>query len=561
MNEKKLKLGIFLDSYEVPAWAYTAIEKIVNLHFVEISLIILNESPDICRSKIDKYWNNRSQIVYSVFNKIDEVLFRGKPDAFKLHDLKKILSAVPAIKVRPIQKRYSDYIQPEDIERIDAYNLDILIRMGFRILRGDILNCSKYGIWSYHHGDNRVNRGRPPGFWETLESWPETGSTLQILNETLGGGKVLYRSWSLTYRLSPYKNRSLYFWTSSTFLPRQIECLHRLGEERFFKEIEKFNEEFDFYSHKLYKVPSNIMAIPLMVRYLARIILEVYNKIFRLDHWYLMFDLGQDVATSFYGFREIVPPKDRFWADPHVIQNNHKYYIFVEEYIYKNKKAHISVIEMDEQGDFKEPVRVLEKDYHLSYPFVFEWEGKYYMVPETMENRTIELYECINFPYDWIFRMNLMENVKAVDTTLFYKDEKWWLFAAMSESEGPGFNSELFIFFSNELFTSKWKPHPLNPVISDVKRARPAGRIFVKNGKIFRPSQNNSVAYGYGFNINKIVRLSETEYVERQVVSIKPNWDKGVQGTHTFANEGRLTIIDAHEIRHKNFGFHPKRIN
>ncbi len=38
-------------------------------------------------------------------------------------------------------------------------------------------------------------------------------------------------------------------------------------------------------------------------------------------------------------------------------------------------KGHISVIRMDEQGVYSEPVKVLERPYHLSYPFVFEWEG------------------------------------------------------------------------------------------------------------------------------------------------------------------------------------------
>jgi hypothetical protein len=342
-------------------------------------------------------------------------------------------------------------------------------------------------------------------------------------------------------------------------LSRQIECLQRLGEERFFREIEKFNQALDLYSHKLYKTPSNIAAIPLMAKYLtrllARLILKIYNKMFRFNQWYLMFDLEQDIAKSLYRFNKIIPPKDRYWADPHVIQNNHEYYIFVEEYIYKNKKGHISVIEMDEHGNFKEPVPVLEKDYHLSYPFVFQWEGKHYMVPETRDNGTVELYECTDFPHVWEFKMNLMENVNAFDATLLHWDEKWWLFVGMYEHEGVGHSSELFIFSSSELFTNKWKPHPLNPVISDIKRARPAGRIFDKNGKIYRPSQDCSAIYGSGFNINEIERLSEIEYAERQVVSVKPDWDKGIRGTHTFTYEGQLTIIDACKKRHKSLHF------
>lgn len=68
------------------------------------------------------------------------------------------------------------------------------------------------------------------------------------------------------------------------------------------------------------------------------------------------------MSTPFYMFKEIIPPKDRFWADPHVIQADGHYYVFVEEYIYRTRRAHISVIEMDEQGNCQEPIRVLEKN-------------------------------------------------------------------------------------------------------------------------------------------------------------------------------------------------------
>ena len=44
----------------------------------------------------------------------------------------------------------------------------------------------------------------------------------------------------------------------------------------------------------------------------------------------------------------------------------------MEEYVYKTGKAHISVIEIEQNGDYKKPQIVLEKEYHLSYPFVFE---------------------------------------------------------------------------------------------------------------------------------------------------------------------------------------------
>ena len=141
--------------------------------------------------------------------------------------------------------------------------------------------------------------------------------------------------------------------------------------------------------------------------------------------------------------------------------------------------------------------------------------------------------------------MTLMADVQAVDTTLLYHESRWWLFTAMAENEGAFPEVELFLFYSDELLTREWTPHPRKPIVSDVKKARPAGRIFARNGKLYRPSQDGSRLYGYGFDLNEILLLSETEYAERTAASVRPHWDRKVLGTHTFTREGQLTVIDA----------------
>jgi hypothetical protein len=282
-----------------------------------------------------------------------------------------------------------------------------------------------------------------------------------------------------------------------------------------------------------------------VARLLAWVTLRSYQKAFFLEQWCLMFDLGKDMSTSFGSFRKLIPPRDKFWADPQVVEAGDRYHIFIEEYLYSHRKGHISVVEMDRKGNCKGPVRVLERPYHLSYPFVFTWKGQYYMVPESAENRTIELYECIEFPYRWEFKMNLMENVSAVDTTLFGYQGKWWLFTGMPDNAAALPLARLFLYFSDEPLTTEWHPHPLNPIGPDVMTGRPAGRVFAKDGRILRPAQNGSTGYGYGFDLNEILLLSESEYRETKVMSVRPDWSRTVRATHTYSSEGQLTVIDA----------------
>ena len=548
-----LKIGLLLDSLDVYAWQYTMIEKIIHQDCAEINLIILNDRTQLNMSKYDRIKKGWHKILYHIYNKTDYLLFKKNPDAFVKKNLIKLLPDTKVIKVKPVQRKFSDYIKPNDIINIKNQNIDILIRMGFRILKGPILTVAKYGVWSYHHGDNRKIRGGPPGFWETVENWDETGSILQILNEDLDGGRVIYRSWSSTDKLSPARNRNNLYWKSLSFLPRRIEQLYRFGEKKFFAITENLNHDFDFYDARLYTIPTNWIALKIIMKQSIKILHKIIEEIFYNHHWILLFHLQNDISLSIRTYKKIVPPKDRFWADPHVLKYKDKFYVFIEEFLYKSKKGHIAVIEINEKGEYKKSVKVLEKNYHLAYPFVFKWQEKVYMIPATHVNKTIELYECSQFPYEFKFKMNLMENISAADTTVFFHEGKWWLFTAICENEGSAWEDELFLFYSDELFTNKWNAHPLNPVVSDVKKARPAGRIFSRNGKIYRPSQDCSKYYGYGFNIQEIVVLTETEYVERTISTVKPNWEKKILRTHSFAYEEGIIVIDAYMKKRKYF--------
>jgi len=553
MKQSKLKLGILLDSYDVPAWAYRSLERVANLDGVNISVIILYDNKDPQKYKPDLFYTHNHSIAYRLISKIENAIFRRGPDAFAPKDAQELFTNVPVIRVKPVSAGEPGRFDASDIAEIQSYQLDILIRMGFEFLTGEILTAAKFGVWSYYHGDHQAIRSNLPGFWEVVNRNSETGSILYILNKHASFGKVLYKSWIQTYPLSPARNRNRCFWESSSFLPRQIELLYRLGETGFFTEVEKYNLMPTGDNYKQYDSPSNLTVLWIYLNLFIRNIFEFFMRSFFLDQWYLLFEINSHSSFSFSSFKEIMPPKDRFWADPHLIQRDDKYYIFIEELIYKKRKAHISVMEMDRNGHCKEPIQILSKDYHLSYPFVFEWNDNYYMIPETSEKRTIELYECINFPYEWKFRMNLMENVIAADTTLFYDQEKWWLFTGITENEGTFPLVELFLFYSEELFTKDWTPHPLNPVISDVKKARPAGRIFIDNGKIYRPSQDYSNLYKWGFGINEILQLSKNGYLEKEVVKINPDWNKKIEFIHTFAQAGSLTMIDACQKRWKGF--------
>jgi hypothetical protein len=247
-----------------------------------------------------------------------------------------------------------------------------------------------------------------------------------------------------------------------------------------------------------------------------------------------------------------LPPGDRDWADPFIFQKDQKWFIFFEEILYSDKIGHICVMELKKDGSFSTPEVVLKKEYHLSYPFLFEDGDDLFMIPETSGSKQIQLYKCIDFPNEWKLHKILMDNIVAVDTTIFKINNKYWLFTNIKENDGANTEDELFLFYSEKLDSNNWTQHPSNPVISDIRSARPAGNLFRHEDNLYRPSQNGSKHYGYAMKINEISIINENTYKEKIIESINPDWDKRITSTHTINKSENLVVIDA-RIRRRRF--------
>jgi len=178
--DKKIKVGLLVDSLFMPVWVQNMLELILKQDGIEIVLIVQNAILEKKPSLLRKIMSNKETLLYSLWRIIDKRLFSVRNDAFKIVDLSPCLKGIPHVSVIPEQKKFSDYFLPDDIKKIKQHDVDVFLRLGFRVLRGDILKVARCGVWSYHHGDNLVNRGGPAGVWEVLLNKATTGSILQI---------------------------------------------------------------------------------------------------------------------------------------------------------------------------------------------------------------------------------------------------------------------------------------------------------------------------------------------------------------------------------------------
>jgi len=349
-------------------------------------------------------------------------------------------------------------------------------------------------------------------------------------------------------------NLDNYYWKSAPLVIRAIERLHRLGPDAPLAGKGTDTSHPEFYSRRLYRVPGNLQMIRLLIRYLGRYGRTRLSNLLYRDQWTLLFVLKslENSSPDMRKFQRIVPPRDRFWADPHLLEKNDRCYVFFEELIFEDGRGTIAFVEIDQSGPVSAPQVVLERPYHLSYPHLVEHDGELYMIPETAENHTVELYRCTAFPDKWEHEIDLIAGIDAVDATVIEHDGTWWIFATVIENPGVASTDELHLFYSDEFPSANWTAHPLNPVISDVRRARPAGRLFTKDGRLYRPSQDSSGRYGRAVNINLVTTLSRTDYAEEVVSRIEPEWAKDVRGVHTLSIGDRIMLSDA-EIRRPRY--------
>lgn len=529
-------VGILLDNFKIKRWQKKIIDFINKHPNLNLEIYIVNNNePSV----------SNSGLIYRAFQAVDRRIFKVVNDAFQVENLDNN-STIPVIYINGIETRFSYKFSEEDIMKIKNLDLDILIRFGFGILKGDILLAARYGVWSLHHGDNRVNRGGPPGFWEVVNGEEVTGATLQVLSSDLDGGKVLSKAFTKTNFTSFNRNKNEVFWSGVELF---TTGLHHLAQDKLNSETFAEADIKQFYSRPLYKDPSNSAALKIHISFWLRRVKEAVRELNNSPQWFLLYRYRKDnkTETSVFRYKKLFPPKGYDWADPFVVEKDNKYYVFFEELYIKGCKGHISYFAFGSSGELlkNSPTKLLEEEYHLSYPFIFKEKDKYYMIPESANSGELWLYECLEFPDKWMKKVRIFKEKPFYDATLVHLNEMWYLFGTEKVINESSRDQYLCIYYSEDIFSGNWKAHPKNPIYRDIRSSRPAGRIFEQDGKLIRPSQIGAPKYGFGIQFNEISLLSPNDFIEKKIDKILPYWEDKLVATHTYNSAAGFTVIDA----------------
>ena len=118
------------------------------------------------------------------------------------------------------------------------------------------------------------------------------------------------------------------------------------------------------------------------------------------------------------------------------------------------------------------------------------------------------------------------------------------MFANVAESEHLSPWDELFAYYADSPLADSWRPHATNPIVSDVRRARPAGAVFRAGSRLVRPSQDSGGHYGAGLNFCEIESLSHDTYSERVLGRLSPGGRGGLFSMHTFNASAGWQVTD-----------------
>ncbi len=284
------------------------------------------------------------------------------------------------------------------------------------------------------------------------------------------------------------------------------------------------------------------------VRRLAARLLKPVRRGGAIRHWNIALrqsDLPPDVRHfDLAAYARLPVDPATFYADPFVVARNAQNFLFAEAYPYAAGKGHLVCAVVNEEGRAGPFRTILERPWHLSYPYVFEHDGETYLAPEGSTHGGVEIYRATAFPWDWELAHHVLPDWPLVDATLFEHEGRLWLFAGAATPGGSDWD-ELYAWHALAL-AGPWTAHALNPIKSDCRSARPGGRPLRLGGRLLRPAQRCERCYGEALAWLEVRTLTPDAFEEVEIALWRAD-GPGLSGPHGADLGAQIRAVDYRE--------------
>jgi hypothetical protein len=514
-----LRLGLLTDSDGIPEWLARVVERLGMIPEVEISSLF--QIPPGVSPMRPAPW---------LFRRLEVLSRRSAPDGFSP-------ARTPSgLQTQVLAPPVGGLLANADRTLLAECGLDVLLCATSIPLTGPCTGLARVGVWSFFFGEPEFAGFRP-------HYWREVYESLSVSRLLLTAHRDRFECRELLAECVTATDPSLLF-TRNQLAPlaaaSELFC-RQLVQSATSQPISACAEISPNASPPRW--PSVMETASFAIGKLARSARLNFAMRDRVLEWFVAIrsappGIALENPAAGMPFRAISTPPGHYYADPFLVEHDSKHWLFVEDWIESEGRACLTCMEVREDGITGEPVEILRRDYHLSYPHVFLHRGDYFLIPETAEAGNVQLFRARRFPFEWEPEAILLENAALVDTTPFHHNGVWYFFTSTGEQPEESY------LFSADRLDGRWQYHPNNPISSDIREVRGAGAISSRTGDIIRPVQDCSKGYGYAVNLKRIQRLSEREYEERSVGTMSPTWAPGLLRTHTLNFDSRYQVVD-----------------
>lgn len=233
-----------------------------------------------------------------------------------------------------------------------------------------------------------------------------------------------------------------------------------------------------------------------------------------------------------YG-KYIQHPSTGMFADPFVVEDNGKYYVFFEQMSGKRNSnwGNIGLLASKDLKYWEYKGLVIEEPFHMSWPNVFRYKGEWYMIPEIAASGEMRIYHATSFPYDWEVASvpDKFKNVHFADPMIYQKIDTTYMWVNI--------DNKLRLYYTANLL-GEWTEHPMSPVHNTLQDCRPASTVYTYGGGTLFCTQDPKYGYGTGVNAWLLDSISNTYYADHKFAKNPVLWRNG----SSYAKDGMHTL-------------------
>lgn len=432
--------------------------------------------------------------------------------------------------------------------RLRDLGLDFVLAFG-DVEIGDVLERLRYGVWRFVYGDPERFSASVPGFWEMYRGY---GVTSASLVRSSAAGDIVLKCGHLSTNAASFSRNVDAICKAMSAWPSAVCANVADGAATYLDGPASVGPQIR------YGRPSAAQAMLLRCgEACTRLFEYLRSRLFSID-WNV--GLALESPSDFIGrdarpnVKYLFPARTyTYVADPCLVRFESRTLLFCERYNHRSGRGLLVHSELNGKHATN-PSVAIQEPHHLSYPHVFEKDGRLYCIPESAQANKVCLYRFNGARKRWEFVRTLVDNFAAADSTVVRHNGKWWMFCTSAKVVERGFNSHLYVWYADDLF-GKWKPHVGNPVKIDARSARCAGPFFTHEGALYRPVQDCGASYGTSIHLARVDVLTEREFKETIAGTIRAPAGRYRSGIHTISAAGDVCVVDA-----RRYAFSPWRI-